>query len=163
RLFRSWSSKAAKKKKGQALKAPARSQRQVGGGQPIVTGINSLASSRCTSNATVLPALLTSSLSCSGLFTGVRLKATITSPGRTPALAAAPPTCSTTTPSTTSPVLLSSGESERTATPSLPFATASFVDATVVGSSNAPIWTLILVSFPSRHTSTTTSAPGFTD
>src|SRR5262249_15951890 len=113
RMMYEWAGAGHPKKNGQALKAPAPSQRQVGGGQPIVTGMNGLASSRRTSNAAVLPAFVTSSLSCSGLFTGVRLKATITSPGRTPALAAAPPTCSTTTPSTTSPVLLSSGESGR--------------------------------------------------
>ena len=48
-----------------------------------------------------MPALPMSSRSCSGLFTGVRLTATITSPGAHAGRAAAPATSSTTTPSAT--------------------------------------------------------------
>ncbi len=58
--------------------------------QPIVTGMKIRASSRWTRSATVLPALPISSFSCSGLFTGVRLTETITSPGAHAGRAAAP-------------------------------------------------------------------------
>ena len=96
--------------------SPTRSKRA---DQPIRTGTKILSSPRCTSSATVLPALASSALTCPMSRTGTPFSDNSTSPGCMPALAAGPADCSMSRPSAPD-WRCSCGLSGRNARPSCP-------------------------------------------